>query len=226
MSAAGSVRETLGRERLLGILRYPAPGDLAGAIGALVTGGVRVFEVTLDTPGAVEAITTWSAREDVCVGAGTVTTTEDVRRVADAGAAFVVSPGLDTDVVEAALARGLCVLPGVATATEVLAARRAGAEIFKLFPAGALGTSYLGQLRGPFPFEAFVPTGGVRVADIGSWLDTGAFAVALGSDLAGREAPVDDVQLAELTTRARSAVDAVAASAATVARTSGGKESA
>ena len=210
MSAGDAVRQALGRERVLGILRYREAGDLEGAVGALAEGGLRVFEITIDTPGALGAIEKWAGRDDLCVGAGTVTTTEDVRRVADVGASFIVSPGLDLEVVEAALARGLGVLPGVATATEVLAARRVGVELFKLFPAGALGTAYLGQLRGPFATEAFVPTGGVAVSDIGDWLAAGAFAVALGSDLAGRAAPTDDAGRAELMARARAVVDAAA----------------
>lgn len=208
MNAAG-VGEALAREGVLGILRYRRSGDLEGAVAALVEGGVRVFEITTDTPGALDAIAAWAGRDDLCVGAGTVTTADEVRRVADAGAAFVVSPGLVLEVVEVALDRGLGVLPGVATATEVLTARSAGVELFKLFPAGALGTAYLRQLRGPFPTEGFVPTGGVRIEDIGEWLEAGAYAVALGSDLAGRTVPTDEAALAELTFSARRAVAAV-----------------
>jgi len=108
--------------------------------------------------------------------------------------------------VAAALEHGLDALPGVATGTEVLAARRAGARFFKLFPAGALGTDYLAQLRGPFGAEDFVPTGGIPIAQVGAWLRAGALAVALGGDLAGRTAPRSPEEIEAVAERARAAL--------------------
>jgi 2-dehydro-3-deoxyphosphogluconate aldolase / (4S)-4-hydroxy-2-oxoglutarate aldolase len=197
------VRAALGSQRVLAIVRYPTSTDLSAVIAALAAGGMRVVEITMNTPGA------WVDRprvpSDVLLGAGTVTSTAEVHRVADLGARFVVSPGLDLDVVAAARERGLPAIPGVATATEVLAARRAGAEYLKLFPAGALGPRYLGELRGPFADEAFVPTGGVGIDDVPAWLAARAFAVGLGSSLVGSAVPDD---LDELTDRARAALRA------------------
>jgi Entner-Doudoroff aldolase len=135
-----------------------------------------------------------------------VTTSEQVRRLADVGASFVVSPGLDEVVVEAALACGLVPVPGVATGSEVLAARRAGADLFKLFPAGGLGLPYFSQLLGPFRTEQFVPTGGIGLDDVSSWLEAGAHAVALGAALAGRQAPAGAAEVDALRTRAVSAL--------------------
>lgn len=205
MSSDLSLRDALAQDRVMAIVRYRERGATE-AVGALSAGGVRVLEVTVDSPCAWEAIETHASRSGLFVGAGTVTTTEEVRRVADLGGRFVVSPGFDRGVVETAHELGLASFPGVATGTEVLVARAAGVEFLKLFPAGALGTSYLRQLRGPFAGETFVPTGGIAVDDADAWFDAGAFAVALGGDLAGRAAPQTDADVEALTARAELAI--------------------
>lgn len=206
-SRASGLRDALGRDRLMAIIRYRAGGDVSGAIEGLARGGVRVMEVTVDTPGAWDAIEHAAAQPGLVVGAGTVTEVSQVERLAALGGRFVVSPGFDADVVRAALDHGLEPLPGVATGTEVLAARRAGVQFFKLFPAGALGVRYLAALRGPFGRESFVPTGGIKTADLGDWLRAGALAVALGGDLAGRTAPEDEDEVEAMAKRTRAALD-------------------
>jgi 2-dehydro-3-deoxyphosphogluconate aldolase / (4S)-4-hydroxy-2-oxoglutarate aldolase len=200
------LRDALGRDRIMAIVRYRDGGDVYGALEALARGGVRVVEVTVDTPGAWDAIKRAAERPGLVVGAGTVTEVEQVELVAALGGQFVVSPGFDPDIVAAALERDLEPLPGVATGTEVLAARRAGAEFFKLFPAGALGVDYLAQLRGPFGRESFVPTGGIPLARVGDWLAAGACAVALGGELAGRAAPASEEEFEAMAERARGAM--------------------
>jgi 2-dehydro-3-deoxyphosphogluconate aldolase/(4S)-4-hydroxy-2-oxoglutarate aldolase len=199
------LRAALEAQRILAIVRYPAATDLSAVVAALGAGGMHVVEITMNTPGA------WEERprvpSDVILGAGTVTSAEGVHRVADLGARFVVSPGLDLEVVAAARERGLTPIPGVATATEVLAARRAGVEYLKLFPAGALGARYLNELRGPFADQAFVPTGGIEIDDVPVWLAARAFAVGLGSSLIGSHVPDD---LDELTEQARTALKVAA----------------
>jgi 2-dehydro-3-deoxyphosphogluconate aldolase / (4S)-4-hydroxy-2-oxoglutarate aldolase len=207
MSNDLTVHDALAARRLLAILRYRDGGDILGALRALAAGGVTIAEVTVHTPGWQDAVTA-AADAGVLAGAGTVTRAAEVADAHAAGARFVVSPGFVPAVVRAALDLGVEPLPGVTTATEILAARDAGVRLFKLFPAGALGLDYLRQLRGPFPETAFVPTGGVGVGTIGEWLAAGAFAVALGSELAGRAAPRTGAERAELTSRAGAAVAA------------------
>jgi 2-dehydro-3-deoxyphosphogluconate aldolase/(4S)-4-hydroxy-2-oxoglutarate aldolase len=196
------VRERLAADRVMAILRYRDGGDVRGAVDGLASGGVRVLEITVDTPGALDAITHAAGLPGVVPGAGTVTDPGEVRRVAEAGARFVVSPGFAEDVVATALELGLEAFPAVATGTEVLAARRAGAQFFKLFPAVSLGVPHLRQLRGPFAALDFVPTGGIATTDIPGWLDAGAFAVAMGSALAGRNTPEGPAAVAALARRA------------------------
>jgi Entner-Doudoroff aldolase len=190
MRADSTPHAALLRHRLLAILRYPDGGDIVAAMRALHRGGVAIAEVTADTPGVLDAIAEASAADDgLVLGMGTVTSVSAVRDCRAAGGRFVVSPGLLPEVIRAALDTGLEPIPGIATATEVLEARQAGARLLKLFPAGPLGTSYLRAMLGPFPDAEFIPTGGIKLDHIADWLDAGAVAVAMGSELAGRKPP-------------------------------------
>jgi 2-dehydro-3-deoxyphosphogluconate aldolase / (4S)-4-hydroxy-2-oxoglutarate aldolase len=197
----------IGSTPVLAILRFHQGGDLEGTLDALVRGGIDTLEITIDTPGALEAVDR-TARNGHTVGVGTVLTAEQVRASAAAGARFVVSPGVVPDVVEAAHELGLEPMPGVFTATEILQAQATGAHVMKLFPASYGGPGYLRALRGPFPALPLVPTGGIRVEDIRAYLDAGATAVALGGELVGRSAPRSDAELEQVAERARRAVEA------------------
>jgi 2-dehydro-3-deoxyphosphogluconate aldolase / (4S)-4-hydroxy-2-oxoglutarate aldolase len=159
---------------------------LSVEIGHALTGaGLAVMEVTLDDPGALGALRALADAlpDDVLLGAGTVRRPEQVAEAADAGARFCLSPHCDPAIVEAALAAGLVPVPGAATATEVARGLDAGARVVKLFPAGPLGIAYMKALHGPFRGTAFLPTGGIRHDEVGEWLQAGAIAVGLGSDL-------------------------------------------
>ena len=193
--------------RVLAIVRYRRAADLARTIDALAASGILV-EITLDTPGATEAIAAATAR-GLTVGAGTVIDAEGVRASADVGARFVVSPGLVDEVVETALALGLEPLPGIATPTELLRARALGARSVKVFPAATLGgPAFIQALRAPFPGIGLIAVGGVDVGHIGAYLDAGADAVALGRGLVGSEPPADDPELEALAARASEAAAA------------------
>ena len=155
MSSLGPVHmpvdgTVLGSTPLLAIVRFPEGGDVVGAIEALVEGGVERLEVTADTPGGFAAVE-HAASSGRTVGVGTVLSGDQVRAAAAAGARFVVSPGLVHEVIDTAWELGLEPVPGVFTATEILAATAAGARVLKLFPASCGGPSYLRALRGPFP---------------------------------------------------------------------------
>lgn len=161
---------------------------------ALVAGGVKVLEVTLRTPVALEAIAAMAAAvPEAIVGAGTLRSAVDVQAAKAAGAVFGVSPGYTAEVGAACRAAGLPLLPGVATASEVMAAQADGLSFLKFFPATAAGgIPMLKALAGPFPDVVFCPTGGISLATApdflalpnvkvcgGSWL-TPADAVASG----------------------------------------------
>jgi 2-dehydro-3-deoxyphosphogluconate aldolase / (4S)-4-hydroxy-2-oxoglutarate aldolase len=198
----------LGPGSLIGIVRFHEGGDVPGTMAALVHGGIEQVEVTIDTPGALYSVA-GAAGEGRTVGVGTIVDSEQVRAAAAAGAQFVVSPGLVPEVIETALTLGLEPMPGVFTATEILTASAAGARVMKLFPASAGGPSYLRALRGPFPTIAIIPTGGVRIEEVQAYLEAGATAIALGSDLVGRVAPRSDADLEWIAAQAARAVAAV-----------------
>lgn len=194
---------------LLAIVRFRSGGDLIATLEALGRGGISLVEVTIDTPGALEAVAL-VAGEGRTVGVGTVLTAEQVGRCADAGARFVVSPGLVDEVVAEALRLGLEPIPGVFTATEILRAVAQGVEAVKLFPAQVGGPAHVRALRGPFPTIPFLPTGGIGVEDVGAYLDAGATCVGLGGELVGRTPPASEEDLEQLAARAATAVASAA----------------
>jgi 2-dehydro-3-deoxyphosphogluconate aldolase/(4S)-4-hydroxy-2-oxoglutarate aldolase len=149
---------------------------------ALAGGGLPVAEVTFRTPVAAEAIHLLAAETELLVGAGTVVREEQVDVAVDAGARFVVTPGLSSAVVRRCGELGVPVLPGVATATEVIAALEHGLSVLKLFPAETLGgIPALKALAGPFPEVRFVPTGGVSRANLAAYLAVPSVAAVGGS---------------------------------------------
>ena len=117
------------------------------------------------------------------VGAGTIITTEQVDRAGDAGAAYLVSPGIDPAVVRAAQERGIPILPGVATPSEVQLGVSLGLTWLKAFPADWLGVDWFRHIRGPFPQVRFVATGGLDASNVASFLDAGVRVAAVGSAL-------------------------------------------
>jgi 2-dehydro-3-deoxyphosphogluconate aldolase / (4S)-4-hydroxy-2-oxoglutarate aldolase len=171
---------------LLAVVRGESRRAALEVVGALIEGGVLGIEITFTTPEAVRVIRDLDEEygDSILLGAGTVTTDEQVKRAAEAGASFLVSPGSDPKLLPAMLGTGLLVLPGVLTPSEVMLARRLGAQAVKLFPGSSGGTSYLKALRGPFPDVPFVPTGGVSLENIDDWFAAGAFAVGAGGALA------------------------------------------
>jgi 2-dehydro-3-deoxyphosphogluconate aldolase/(4S)-4-hydroxy-2-oxoglutarate aldolase len=194
--------------RVLGIVRFREPGDVDGVLAALAEGGVGLLEVTIDTPGALEAVS--AAGIGHALGVGTIQTSEQVKRCADAGARFIVSPGFDPEVLEAGHELGLEVIGGFLTATELMTAERAGCDALKLFPASLGGPAYLRALRGPFPDAAIVPTGGLGLDDVLPYLEAGATCVGLGAAMTGNAPPRSDRDLEAMSDAARRASRAAA----------------
>lgn len=194
--------------RVLGIVRYRDAGDVDGALGALVRGGIGLVEVTLDTPGALAAVgrrlgSGWS------IGVGTVLEPDQVNRSVDAGAAFVVSPGIVPGVIERALEVGVDVVPGAFTPTEVMRAHAMGVVAVKLFPASLGGPGYMRTLLGPLAHVSLVPTGGIAIGDVSAYLAAGAACVGLGGALAGERPPATEADLDGITGRAAAAIAAI-----------------
>ncbi|MBO9541217.1 bifunctional 4-hydroxy-2-oxoglutarate aldolase/2-dehydro-3-deoxy-phosphogluconate aldolase [bacterium] len=176
------------RTRLFGVIRAKDATEAVWAAQAAIEGGLELLEITLTTPGALDAIRTLS-ESGALVGAGTVLTRDDAHAAIKAGAAFVVSPHTDAAVVAACREAGVWVAPGAATPTELLAAHRLGADCVKVFPAEALGgPRYLKLVRDPLPFLPLMPTGGVDASNLAAYLAAGAVAAGVATCLFDREA--------------------------------------
>lgn len=193
----------LRQTRVVAILRGRSPEHLGAVVDTLVDSGVRCLEITMNTPDALQAIR--AARErhgsTIELGVGTVRTAEQVDRAAQAGAGFIVTPGLDESVASRVTAQELAYFPGAFTATEVLTAVKLGASAVKIFPASLGGPDYVRELRAPLDDVALLPTGGVSRERAREYLDAGACAVGIGGPLLGDA--LDGGSHAELRRRAR-----------------------
>jgi 2-dehydro-3-deoxyphosphogluconate aldolase/(4S)-4-hydroxy-2-oxoglutarate aldolase len=193
---------------LVGIVRLDSERAALRATDAIVAGGVSVAEVALTTPGALDVIRSRrAAHEGVLLGAGSVRTEADAAAAMDAGSAFLVTPTFHPAVLRAATERGVPVICGAYTPTELDSARQAGAAYLKLFPATALGPSYIRDVRAPMPDLRIVPTGGVTLENLDEWFGAGSVAVAIGSALVS-QALADTGAWAEMSRRAERFVSA------------------
>jgi 2-dehydro-3-deoxyphosphogluconate aldolase / (4S)-4-hydroxy-2-oxoglutarate aldolase len=164
----------------------------------LVTAGIGAFEITVGSPGALDAIAALHARfgasGDLLIGAGTVLSIEDATSALEAGATFLIMPVIDPELIAWAAGKGIPTFPGAMTPTEALAGWRAGAAAIKLFPASVTGPTFIRELHGPFPEIEVVPTGGVSVDSAASLIVAGAVAVGIGGWLTGDGEPAGIAQ--------------------------------
>lgn len=177
--------QSLRLAQVVGVLRASSAEAALQASLAAVRGGLKALELTFTTPGALEVLQELNQhRLPVLLGAGTVMNTTQGEAAINAGAQFLVSPHLDQDLIGLSQASGVPYIPGVLTPSEVQRALSLGAQLLKIFPIGSSGaTAYLKDLLGPFPQLKALVTGGVNPAEVPHYLQTGALAVGLGSNL-------------------------------------------
>lgn len=171
-------------------IRLGSAEDARFAAEAIYRAGLPVAEITMTVPGALELISALvRGFPDMIVGAGTVLDTDTARRAVEAGARFITSTGMDTDVVELAVAEGVLVLPGALTPTEIINAWKAGADFVKVFPCAPLGgDSYIKALKTALPQIRLVAGGGVQQHTAGHYISAGASAIGVGKELITHEA--------------------------------------
>jgi len=198
-----SVPAALEQSRVVAILRRTEAALAVETAEALLRGGISVIEVTLNTPGALDMLRAMrdSVGDRAVLGAGTVLDIAAADEALAAGAAFIVSPHTDTELVREMAARGVVCIPGALTPSEVLSAWRAGASVVKLFPAGPVGAGYLKDLRGPLADIPLLPTGGVTLDNAATFIAAGAWGLGLGSALVAPDL-VASGRFDELTRRA------------------------
>lgn len=200
--------ETIERVGLIPVLRARNAGQAHAVVQAMIAGGVTVVEVTMTVPGAVDVLKELKQEygAKLLLGAGTVTTAAEAQQTINAGAEFVVSPSFHSEVIQVTRTNGKLSIPGALTPTEVITAHRAGADYVKIFPCSAMGgASYLKSLLAPFPFLKLIPTGGVTLETAAGFIQAGARALGVGSDLvnlaaidAGRPETITDAARAYL----------------------------
>ncbi|MBM3290551.1 MAG: bifunctional 4-hydroxy-2-oxoglutarate aldolase/2-dehydro-3-deoxy-phosphogluconate aldolase [Candidatus Hydrogenedentes bacterium] len=199
---------------VVAVVRADSGGeDLVRVVEAVAEGGVRCIELTMTTPGALQALELASkklADADVLLGVGTVLDAETCRMAILAGAQFIVTPTLAPAVAQMARRYGKPVALGALTPTEILAAWEAGADAVKVFPSSVGGPDYIKAIKGPLPQIPLMPTGGVEVNNVADFLKAGAFALGVGGNLVSKKL-VDAKDFAGLTKNARAFADAVAA---------------
>jgi len=203
----------IGEIGIVPVIRAATVEDATRAVEAICAGGIPILEITMTVPNATSVIrhVVREYGKTALIGAGTVTTGEQAEECIDAGAQFIVSPGLALAVLSVARKCDTLAIPGALTPTELMHAQDNGAKLVKIFPCGNVGgPKYLQSLRGPFPNAALIPTGGVNASSVGSYISAGAFAVGVGGDLVNAAA-LRDGNLAKITEAAQELVQGVRA---------------
>ncbi|WP_409184313.1 bifunctional 4-hydroxy-2-oxoglutarate aldolase/2-dehydro-3-deoxy-phosphogluconate aldolase [Amycolatopsis sp. VS8301801F10] len=172
------------RQGVVGIVRTADAASAVAAARAVLDAGLKSVEVPLTNAGALVAIEELSAAyPDATIGAGTVLDESSATAAIRAGAQFLVSPSLHTEVLRTAHRYGVAALPGTGSVTEIVRAMEEGADAVKVFPASALGPQWIKDVRAALPQAPLVPTGGIAPEDVPRWLDAGAVACGIGSAL-------------------------------------------
>jgi 2-dehydro-3-deoxyphosphogluconate aldolase / (4S)-4-hydroxy-2-oxoglutarate aldolase len=176
--------------RLVAIVRGIDRSNIIHTAEALYTGGLRLLEVTLNTPEAPQMISELRAsfNGELLIGAGTVLNKKMAEEAYSAGAQYFITPNLNEEVIHYGLERGIDVLPGVMTPTEIVKAYNAGAGMVKVFPTGSLGSNYLKELQGPLGHIPMVAVGEVTLENLKSFFQAGAVGIGVGSSLINKEA--------------------------------------
>ena len=178
------------KHKAVAVIRLHDGDDVIPVVEALVKGGIKMIELTLTTPKAIEKIEELctlyegkKAKSGVVIGAGSVLSAHDAKRVVKAGASFVVSPIFKKEIVEESQKRDTVVMCGAFTPTEILRASEAGSDVVKVFPADMVSPAYFKAVLAPMPHLRMMPTGGVTLTNAGEWLQAGAVAVGIGGAL-------------------------------------------
>ena len=176
-------------EKVIVIVRGVDKADIVDVAEALYEGGVRLMEVTSNTPNFAEMITILRQHMAgrMVIGSGTVITTQLCEQALDAGAEYIIAPNVNEQVIEYCLGKDVGMIPGAATATEILAADRCGAKVIKIFPACAIGPQQIKLFRGPINHLDFIAVGGVRLNNVDEFLAAGCIGIGIGAEVVNRE---------------------------------------
>jgi 2-dehydro-3-deoxyphosphogluconate aldolase/(4S)-4-hydroxy-2-oxoglutarate aldolase len=213
------VRARIEEIAIIPAVRVSSREDALFACEAVEQAGIPIVELTMTVPGAVDLLSAMGKyNSGVIAGAGTVLDLDTAARCVDAGAQFLTSPGLETELVEFAAKRGVLVLPGALTPTEVLNAWKAGGDMVKVYPCSQVGgAKYIKSLRGPFPKIPLIASGGVNHHTAPEFIIAGAAALGIGGNLIPKEA-IEQRQPERIAELARRFKETVAEARALLAR--------
>ena len=206
-----TTQQIIERVGLIPVLRARNAAQAHAVVKAMIAGGVTIVEVTMTVPGALDVLKELKSEygAELLLGSGTVTTAAEAQATIEAGAEFVVSPSLHPEVVSKTRELGKLSVPGALTPTEVITAWRAGADYVKIYPCSAVGgAGYLKSLLAPFPYLKLIPTGGVTIETAAGFLQAGARALGVGSDLVNLAA-IDAGNPEKITAAARAYLEVV-----------------
>lgn len=177
--------EKIKRDKVVAIFRNVQFDTLLKQVDLLIENGITIMEITLNSDNALNSIEELKNRygEDILLGAGTVLNVDDILRVKNIGAEFIISPNVDVDVINRTKELGLLSIPGAFTPTEIVNAHKNGADMIKIFPATTLGIGYVKNLKGPFPTISFMATGGIDEINANRYIESGYEALGIGSSL-------------------------------------------
>lgn len=189
-----TIIEKIKSDKLIAIVRGIEKEKTLAAVAALHKAGLKFFEVTFNTPGAIEIITTLNATygDELYIGAGTVLDEASVHAAFKAGAKFILSPDTDEQVIKASRSLNLISIPGALSPTEVRQAIKFGGDIIKIFPAGAVGPDYIKDLLGPLNTAQLMAVGGVGLGNANAFIQAGAIAVGVGGTLFDKKILAND----------------------------------
>jgi 2-dehydro-3-deoxyphosphogluconate aldolase / (4S)-4-hydroxy-2-oxoglutarate aldolase len=206
-----SVLSEIFKHKIVAIVRGAKPGDVEKIAGALYESGIKLMEVTLNSENALEVIERLSneMKGKMYIGAGTVLSVEDTEKAIKAGAQFIISPCLNTDVIAATKRMGAVSIPGAFTPTEIVNAFNSGGEIIKVFPASG-SISYIKEVRAPLSHIPLMPTGGISLENIKEFQKAGAVAFGIGTSLVNTKKEITEEYLVQLITTAKQFVQAIA----------------
>ncbi|RCX23465.1 2-keto-3-deoxy-phosphogluconate aldolase [Fontibacillus phaseoli] len=195
---------------VVAVVRRPPYEKAVHITDALVAGGVKALEITVDSDRAFELIASLNERygEKVLVGAGTVLDVETAEKAIEAGAQFIFSPILDEETIETTIRHDVISIPGVMTPTEIVKGYRLGADLLKIFPGSSLGVNYIKELSAPLGHIPMMPTGGVTLDNVAEFVRAGAVAVGLGSSLLDKKA-MEEERYIDITKRAEQFILAI-----------------
>lgn len=179
------VRNRIQEIGIIPAIRLSSATDAIFAAEAISSSGIPIIEVTMTIPGAIEVISELTrSNPELVVGAGTVSDIEMAGRCLDAGAKFLTTPGLDTEIVAFSLKENIVVFPGALTPSEIMATWKSGADFVKVFPCSVFGgPAYIKALKAPFPAIPLIASGGVNQQNAAAFIHVGAVAVGIGRDL-------------------------------------------